>query len=137
MVSERPAGEALKPEDTLANSARLLCNLVDLPDGSARGFDPWGDGRDTIFAVRRNGQVHVYRNQCPHIDGAPLPWRKDAYLNREASRIVCAAHGAQFDIESGICLLGPCLGQSLQALPHRVDSAGRLLLVLCIATNAE
>jgi nitrite reductase/ring-hydroxylating ferredoxin subunit len=43
-----------------------------------------------------------------------MAWRKDAYLNFERTRIVCAAHGAQFDIETGICALGPCLGQGLQ-----------------------
>ena len=39
---------------------------------------------------------------------------KDAYLNAARDRIVCAAHGAQFDIATGICTLGPCLGQRLQ-----------------------
>jgi len=108
----------------------LLCRLDELPDNSARGFDPWGDGKDSVFAVRRAGRVHVYRNQCPHIDGAPLPWRKDAYLNGDGSRIVCSAHGAQFDIESGACLIGPCLGQSLQVLPHRIDAAGQLFVAM-------
>jgi nitrite reductase/ring-hydroxylating ferredoxin subunit len=45
-----------------------------------------------------------------------MAWRKNAYLNGDASKIVCAAHGAQFDLESGICTLGPCLGQGLQAV---------------------
>jgi nitrite reductase/ring-hydroxylating ferredoxin subunit len=43
----------------------------------------------------------------------PMAWRKDAYLNADRNRIVCAAHGAQFDIASGVHA-GPCLGQSLQ-----------------------
>ena len=89
-----------------------LCHGSDLAEGSARGFDLHGSGRDTLFVVRRNG-LHAYRNACPHWEGTSLPWRKDAYLNVDATRIVCSAHGAQFDIASGECLHGPCIGQSL------------------------
>jgi nitrite reductase/ring-hydroxylating ferredoxin subunit len=50
-----------------------------------------------------------------------MAWRKDEYLNAARDRIVCAAHGAQFDIATGICTLGPCLGQRLQAVGLVVD----------------
>jgi len=93
-----------------------LCRLGDLPEGTSRGFDPWGDGRDTMFVVRRRG-VYAYRDACPHWPGTPMSWRKDAYLSGDRERIVCAAHGAQFEIETGLCVLGPCIGQSLTPVP--------------------
>jgi nitrite reductase/ring-hydroxylating ferredoxin subunit len=93
-----------------------LCHASELAEGAARGFDPHASGRDTMFVVRRRG-LHAYRNACPHWESTPLPWRKDAYLNADATRIVCSAHGAQFDIATGECLLGPCLGQSLERVP--------------------
>ena len=43
-----------------------------------------------------------------------MPWRENAYLNHDATRIVCAAHGAQFDIDTGQMLAGRGLGQVLQ-----------------------
>ena len=43
-----------------------------------------------------------------------MAWRKDAFMNADATRIVCAAHGAQFDIATGVCILGPCIGESLR-----------------------
>ena len=89
-----------------------LCAASDLAEGSARGFDPAGAGHDQMFVVRRNG-LHAWRNACPHWANTSMAWRKDAFLNADGSRIVCAAHGAQFDIETGVCTLGPCLGQSL------------------------
>jgi nitrite reductase/ring-hydroxylating ferredoxin subunit len=89
-----------------------LCHSSELAEGSARGFQPDSCGHDGMFVVRRNG-FHAYRNACPHWGGTSMPWRKDAYLNADATRIVCSAHGAQFDIASGECLLGPCIGQSL------------------------
>jgi nitrite reductase/ring-hydroxylating ferredoxin subunit len=98
-----------------------------VPEGSARGFDPAGKGRDTVFLVRRAG-LRAYRDECPHWAGTPLPWRKDAYLNGSGTRIVCSAHGAQFEIETGMCVLGPCVGESLIALPVKVTPQGDVLI---------
>lgn len=108
----------------------VLCRFDALPDGSARGFDLVGEGRDTLFIVRRGDRVHAWRNACPHIDGAPMAWRKDAYLNADGSRIVCAAHGAQFDIATGVCTLGPCLGQSLTPVALQLLDSGDITLDL-------
>ena len=104
-----------------------LCALADLPDGGARGFDPLGRGHDTVFAVRRGRTVRVWADRCPH-HGTPLPWRKDAYLNAAGDRIVCSAHGALFEPDSGLCVQGPCLGESLRALPCTLTDDGELLL---------
>jgi nitrite reductase/ring-hydroxylating ferredoxin subunit len=91
-----------------------LCALDDVPEGTSRGFDPWSDGYDTMLVVRHGGRLYAWRDACPHFGDTPMAWRKDSYLNAERTRIVCAAHGAQFEIETGKCTLGPCLGQSLQ-----------------------
>lgn len=106
-----------------------LCLLDELPDGQSRGFDPTASGRDTLFIVRQGEQLHAWRNACPHVDGAPMAWRKDAYLNGARDRIVCYAHGAQFDIASGQCLLGPCLGQHLTPVPVSISPAGEVQLL--------
>jgi nitrite reductase/ring-hydroxylating ferredoxin subunit len=99
----------------LADAARL-CRCNEMPENASRGFDPWREGRDTVIVVRKSGRFHAWRDACPHFGDTPMAWRKDAYLNGDASRIVCAAHGAQFDIESGVCTLGPCFGQALEAV---------------------
>ncbi|QMI45707.1 Rieske (2Fe-2S) protein [Burkholderia sp. MBR-1] len=106
-----------------------LASVADLPDPGARGFDPDGAGRDTIFVVRRGEQLHAWRDACPHFGDTPMAWRKDAYLNGDATRIVCHAHGAQFDMASGVCLLGPCLGRRLIAVPIEVTEDGYVVLV--------
>ncbi len=94
------------------NARIRLCSSSDVVEGRSLGFDPTRTGRDTMFVVRRNG-LFAYRNLCPHWADTSMAWRKNAFLNGDATRIVCAAHGAQFDIESGVCLLGPCLGDAL------------------------
>lgn len=107
-----------------------LGHLDEFPDGAARGFDPWGEGRDALFVVRRGGSLRAYRNACPHWPGAPMAWRKDAYLSADGSRIVCHAHGARFDIDTGLCEAGPCLGQSLEALTLIVEPDGSVYALL-------
>jgi len=77
-----------------------LCHLNDVPDGASRGFDPRGAG--------------------PH-HGTSMPWRRHAYLNAAGDRIVCSAHGALFEIDTGRCTLGSCLGQALTPVPVVVN----------------
>jgi nitrite reductase/ring-hydroxylating ferredoxin subunit len=103
-----------------------LGRMADIPDGDARGFDPGRTGRDTLFVVRRGALLHGWLDRCPHERVTPLPYRRHAYLNAKKTRIVCFAHGAQFDIASGECLVGPCLGEFLTGVPLTVDSQGEL-----------
>lgn len=93
----------------------------DVPEGGARGYDPSGDGQDTLFAVRSRGVLQLWRDRCPHA-GTPLAWRRHAYLNAAGDRIVCAAHGALFETDTGLCVSGPCLGQRLQPVAFGVDA---------------
>lgn len=68
-------------------STRALCRLDDVPEGESRGFDPFDQGRDSIFLVRQQARLYAYQNACPHVDGSPLAWRKDRYLNASGSQI--------------------------------------------------
>lgn len=104
-----------------------LCHLDDLPDGDSRGFDLRASGGDAIFVVRQGAALHGWLDVCPH-HGAPLAWRRHAYLNAARDRIVCGAHGAQFEIDTGRCTLGPCLGQALTPVPLTLDDDGEVHL---------
>lgn len=92
-----------------------LCRPDELLEGQSKGFDPLHGGADSLFGLRHQGQVRLYRNRCPHLD-VPLPYRKDRYLSADGQRIICYAHGAQFLADSGECVYGPCLGQHLSAV---------------------
>ncbi|MEA1673475.1 Rieske (2Fe-2S) protein [Nitrospirillum sp. BR 11163] len=118
------------PGDAPAPPPRTpLCPLDALPPvGHARGFDPAKSGRDTVFALRRNDGIRVYHNHCPH-QGVPLEYRKDRFLSGDGQRVLCYAHGAHFDADSGLCTDGPCRGMSLTSLPLVVED-GWLYLAL-------
>jgi nitrite reductase/ring-hydroxylating ferredoxin subunit len=111
------------------NNGMRLCALDDIEDGASRGFDPRATGRDTMFVVRRGAQVHAYVNDCPHWPGTPLPWRRHEYLSGDRQHIACSGHGARFEIDTGTCVLGPCLGQALAPLPVRVAHDGGVHLI--------
>ena len=95
-------------------------HLEDLPDGASRSIPaPTGSGRPEGFVVRKKGQLFAYVNSCPHT-GAPLDWNPDQFLDAQGVYIICAMHGALFEIDTGLCIQGPCINQRLERLPIRV-----------------
>lgn len=66
-----------------------------------------------MFIVRWGDELFAWRNHCPHYDNVRMAWKKDEFLNADRTRIVCGAHGAMFEINSGLCVQGPCLGERL------------------------
>ncbi|MCY4181552.1 MAG: Rieske (2Fe-2S) protein [Gammaproteobacteria bacterium] len=76
-------------------------------------------GGEAFFLVRRDGQLHLYRNICPHL-GTPLNWDEDQFLDPDGALILCSTHGALFRIEDGLCLAGPCHGAHLRAVPFQL-----------------
>jgi nitrite reductase/ring-hydroxylating ferredoxin subunit len=65
------------------------------------------------FVVRQGDAVYAYENYCMHV-GHPLNWMPDAFLTKDRTSIICASHGALYEIDTGLCFAGPCLGKSLR-----------------------
>ena len=87
---------------------QLLCKFSELTDPDSRGFSvKIGRQMTDIFIVRKGEEVYGYENVCPHAQ-APLEWNPDKFLDESNEKIVCALHGAEFAIEDGSCLGGPC-----------------------------
>jgi nitrite reductase/ring-hydroxylating ferredoxin subunit len=89
-----------------------LCEYDALIDGKSKGFQV---GDVSLFAVKKDGEVYVYLNSCPHL-GIELEWTEDDFLDKEGALIQCSTHGALFIIESGECVAGPCLREQLTAV---------------------
>ena len=74
------------------------------------------DGEMQSLIVRRSGdRVQAWLNIGPHA-GRRLDWAPGRFLV-DKGNLVCAAHGAMFELEHGECIAGPCRGQSLVAVP--------------------
>ena len=93
-----------------------LCALAELSDPGAFEFS-WGEGPWplSVFVVRRGETVRAFLNRCPHA-GHELNLRPNEFLTRDGDLIMCRSHGAQFRIDDGLCVLGPCPGAFLQRI---------------------
>lgn len=111
------------------NQAKWLCQLSDIEEGQSKGFFLNDDGNDQIFIVKHAGQVYGWKNACPHIDGAPMAWRKDAYMDASKQYIACHAHGALFEPVSGFCIQGPCKGKRLEKVITEIDQMDNVWLI--------
>ncbi|MFQ5467731.1 MAG: Rieske (2Fe-2S) protein [Kiloniellaceae bacterium] len=107
-------------------TATPLCRLDHIVDGQARGF-MLPDGRE-IFVVREGAAVYGYLNVCPH-QCMPLDWTPDRFISDDTGLVLCATHGAMFEIADGLCVSGPCTGAYLRAVPVRVDADGQVMVV--------
>ena len=98
----------------------ILCRLDDIPDGEGKGLtvDTRGGEREIII-IRKGGAAFGYLNSCPHA-WVQLDWSPDRFMNRDRSHIMCSTHGAMFEVETGRCVAGPCLGDKLMPFPVTV-----------------
>ena len=102
----------------MSDQPGALCAIEDIPEDGCKGFTL--GTRATIFAVRKDGEVYIYWNTCPH-QSMELNWMPDRFLDRDKEFILCTAHGALFDIASGLCVAGPCAGSGLKPVAHAIE----------------
>jgi nitrite reductase/ring-hydroxylating ferredoxin subunit len=97
-----------------------VCRFDDLDDPGAKGFYV-GDGEWPFrgFVVRNGEKIFAYANICPH-RRHPLDMLEDLFLVDGGQLIRCASHGAMFEPDTGLCVVGPCVGKKLMRLAVRV-----------------
>jgi len=95
---------------------QLLGPEDSVPEGEAKEFTV---EQGTIFAVRHDGVLYTYANWCPHL-GIPLNYMPDQFLDGDKQFIECVNHGAIFEIDTGMCISGPCHGEALTFVPHEI-----------------
>lgn len=101
--------------------SEALIDRKQLPEGQLVALEcDFGEGRTSLLALRHGERLRVWHNACPHA-GRRLDYAPGRFLMQEG-RLVCAAHGAQFELEEGRCMDGPGRGARLAAL--EVSPAG-------------
>ncbi len=68
------------------------------------------------FVVRYHGQAYAYVNQCAHV-AVELDWNEGEFFTAEKEHLICATHGAHYRPDNGYCVMGPCKGKRLRAIP--------------------
>jgi nitrite reductase/ring-hydroxylating ferredoxin subunit len=117
---------SLNPGVTSGTEASPLIALSALADGVPAEVEATVDGSaESLIVLRRGGQVRAWLNICPHA-GRRLDWAPGRFLLSKG-QLVCAAHGATFEPDAGLCVAGPCRGQSLRAVAVAVIGDGVFL----------
>ena len=94
-----------------------LCRLDAIPENGSKGFTT---DKGDFFAVKKAGKIYLYENSCPHMS-INLEWQPDQFLDHEKRLIQCATHGAQFLMETGECVVGPCEGDHLTKVSYIIQ----------------
>ena len=107
----------------------------DMPRAALIAFDAIEDGglaeveatvagdAESLILHRDGESVRGWFNVCPHA-GRRLDWAPGKFLKTKDGLMVCAAHGASFELAGGACVAGPCRGDALRAVALDVRDGG-------------
>lgn len=106
--SLNPEAGALLPLDALPPDGLHECEA-----------DIDGETESLILYRAADGAVRAWLNVCPHA-GRRLDFAPGKFLRSKTGELVCAVHGATFELGNGDCIAGPCRGDCLRAVPVHV-----------------
>ena len=97
-----------------------LLSLHSIQDGALAEVEVrLGADAESVILHRQGGAVRAWLNICPHA-GRRLDWAPGQFLKSREGLLVCAAHGASFELEGGQCVAGPCRGDALRPVAVEV-----------------
>ena len=97
-----------------------LARLDAIADGALAAADAIIDGAPESLILYRDGDaIRAWLNICPHA-GRRLDWSPGQFLKSRDGLLVCAVHGASFELRHGGCVAGPCRGDRLNAVAVEV-----------------
>lgn len=64
------------------------------------------------FVVRQGEKFYAYQNLCRHLP-ITLDLNDDEFFSHDKKFLQCQMHGAMYEINTGLCVAGPCLGAQL------------------------
>ncbi|QLI80909.1 Rieske 2Fe-2S domain-containing protein [Chitinibacter fontanus] len=84
-------------------------------------------GERAAIALRYDGVVYGYLNQCAHIP-IELDFNPGDVFDLSRQYLICSTHGAYYDPTNGLCLGGPCVGRRLTSLPVKEENGAVWLI---------
>lgn len=104
-----------------------LARLEQIEDGGFAEAEAVLDGDPESLILHRDGAaVRAWLNVCPHA-GRRLDWAPGKFLKSKDGLLVCAVHGASFELQGGLCVAGPCRGDCLRAVAVEVRDGNVIL----------
>ena len=98
-----------------------LCLRADLDrTGAKEAILTVNGARFSIIVVNDRGTIRAYLNSCPHAR-LPLNWQEDKFFDLSGTYLLCASHGATFDVATGRCIRGPAVGRALAPVAVQLE----------------
>jgi nitrite reductase/ring-hydroxylating ferredoxin subunit len=99
-----------------------VCAANAIERGNAKAFSlsrivETGESRPFPIVIIRTlaDEYFGYVNSCPH-QGIWLNIGAGEFFARDRAFLRCGRHGANFEIDTGLCIDGPCRGKSLEPI---------------------
>ena len=116
----------------MVDTSQVICDRADLVEsvgggkavrfmmqrGTQNSKNSQNSQKLPCFVVAFGGEIYAYVNKCPH-RYTELDWLPGEVFDDEGLYLVCATHGAVFEVNSGLCTDGPCKGLSLDRVQVR------------------
>jgi nitrite reductase/ring-hydroxylating ferredoxin subunit len=108
-------------------AACVLTSLDSITDGGLIEIQGRIEGAVESMILHRDGDhVRAWLNVCPHA-GRRLDWAPGKFLRSKEGLLVCAVHGASFELIQGECVAGPCRGDRLREVAVEVEGRNVIL----------
>jgi nitrite reductase/ring-hydroxylating ferredoxin subunit len=100
----------------------VICAADSIEQNAAKAFslsrlDEGGGARPfPVVIVRTHADDYFgYRNSCPH-QGIWLNFGEGEFFTPDRAFLKCGRHGSVFEIDSGLCIEGPCKDKNLEPI---------------------
>lgn len=100
----------------------VICSVASIEPGSAKAFSlsrvtETGEAKPfPIVIIRPSADSYFgYVNVCPH-ERRWLNIGSGGFFTEDGAYLRCGRHNAHFEIETGLCVDGPCKGQGLEPI---------------------
>ncbi|WP_439102741.1 Rieske (2Fe-2S) protein [Congregibacter sp.] len=105
------------------NDSETISPVLEMADNSSQSVTL--EGRSLIL-VKRRDEFFLFENICPHTRETLAPL--GGSLSDDSGDLIhCQRHGAEFLAETGECVAGPCMGESLTPVGFTI-AAGQIYL---------
>jgi nitrite reductase/ring-hydroxylating ferredoxin subunit len=96
---------------------KLVAKIGELRHGTSKKFTlQCGGATIEAMLINYQGDLYAYLNRCRHI-GISLDWVDNQFFTDDKRYVICANHGATYEPTTGVCIWGPCEGESLDRVP--------------------
>ena len=97
-----------------------IARVENVVEGGTLKFPFSRDGRPAEgFLARFQGNLVAYENQCRH-HPVHLDFETGRFFTPEGGHFICQTHNAIYEPLTGLCVRGPCEGESLKRLEIQV-----------------